>query len=75
MAEFFRIMRVRPNGTEVLVKDVTIADVTAEQQLRAQAYADGRAARSGGQHYRVYTSSGETIVPARDLVWDSEVND
>lgn len=73
MAEFFRIVRVRPNGTEVLVGDFPYADLTEEQTTRAQAYADGRLARSGGQRYRVYTSSNETVSPG-DVVWDSAVN-
>ena len=66
-------MRVRPNGNEQIVRDVPYADVTDEQVVRAAAYAEGRTARNGGQHFRVYTSSNETVSPG-DLVWDSEVN-
>lgn len=74
MAEFFRVVRVRPNGTEQILRDVPVSDVSPDAVLRAEAYADGRTRRASGQHIRVYTSSGETVSPG-DVVWDSEVND
>ena len=73
MAEFIRIVSVRPNGTERLVRDITIADLTTDQVERAQAYADAETRKASGQHIRVYTSSNETISPG-DLVWDSDID-
>lgn len=73
MAEFFRIVRVRPNGTEQVIRDVPYSDITEEQVVRASAYAEGRTGRNGGQRFRVYTSSNETVSPG-DVVWDSAVN-
>jgi len=73
MAEFIRIVRVRPNGTEVQLLDIPITDVTEEQTIRAQAFTDARTRRDTGLHIRVYTSSNEAISPG-DVVWDSTVN-
>ena len=73
MAEFYRVVRVRPNGTEVQLLDIPIADVTVEQTIRAQAFADARTRRDTGLRIRVYSSSNETISPG-DVVWDSAVN-
>ena len=72
MAEFFRIVRVRPNGAEQLIRDIPIVGLTDDQVERAQAYADAEARKAQGLHIRVYTSSGG-IVSSGDLVWDSEV--
>lgn len=74
MAEFYRVVRVRPNGTEVQLLDIPIADVTAEQTVRAQAFADARTRRDTGLHIRVYSSSGEQVGPG-DIIWDSERNE
>ena len=73
MAEFYRVVRVRPNGTEVQLLDIPIADVTEEQAVRAQAMADARTRRDSGLRIRVYSSSNETISPG-DVIWDSTVN-
>ena len=72
MAEFVRIVRVRPNGTEQVVRDIPIASLTTDQVERAQAFADAATRKAGGQHIRVYTSSNGTISPG-DLVWDSSI--
>lgn len=73
MAEFFRIVRVRPNGTEQIIRDIPLADATTDQLERAAAYADARQRKASGVHVRVYTSSNGTISPG-DVVWDSTVN-
>lgn len=73
MAEFIRVVRVRSNGSEQVVRDFPLADVTTSQVERAQAFADARSRRDGGQRIRVYTSSNEQVTPD-DLVWDSAVN-
>jgi len=73
MAEFFRIVRVLPNGNENIIRDIDITDVTPDQMIRAEAYAEGASRKAQGQHVRVYTSSNETISPG-DLVWDSDIN-
>ena len=75
MAEFFRVTRVRPNGTEQVLRDIPVADLSQEQTVRAQAFADSRERRATGIHVRVYSSSNETVTPAEDLIWDSQVND
>lgn len=73
MADFFRIVRVRPNGTEDILRDIPIADVTSDQLERGQAYAD--AGSRTGQHIRVYSSSDGVVRPGdTDLIWDSEIN-
>lgn len=72
MAEFIRIVRVRPNGTEQVVRDLPIASLTTSQVERAQAFLDAEQRKAGGQHVRVYTSSNEQVTPD-DLVWDSEI--
>jgi len=75
MAEFIRIVSVRPNGTERLVRDIAIASLTTDQVERATAYADAETRKAGGQHIRVYTSSDEVIHPGDiDLVWDSDID-
>lgn len=73
MAEFIRVVRVRPNGSEQHIRDISFASLTDSQAERAQAFADARSRRDGGQRIRVYTSSNEQVTPA-DLVWDSAVN-
>lgn len=73
MAEFYRVVRVRPNGTEQHIRDIPIADVTEEQAVRAQAFTDARTRRDSGLHIRIYSSSNETISPG-DVIWDSAVN-
>lgn len=73
MAEFYRVVRVRPNGTEVQLLDIPIADVTEEQAVRAQAFADARTRRDSGLRIRVYSSSNEQVGPG-DVIWDSTVN-
>lgn len=73
MAEFIRIVRVRPNGREDILRDIPIASLTTSQVERAEAFADAETRRASGLHIRVYTSNNETVSPG-DLVWDSEVN-
>ena len=73
MAEFIRIVRVLANGRERIVRDIPIADVTSDQMVRAEAYAEGATLRDSGQHIRVYTSSNEVVSPG-DLVWDSDID-
>ena len=72
----YRVVRVRPNGTEQIVRDIQVADVTQEQLVRAQAFADARTRRDGGGRYRVYSSQDDgTFLPGDgDLIWDSQVN-
>jgi hypothetical protein len=73
VAEFIRIVRVRPNGSEQLVRDIPYASLTDSQAERAEAFADARSRKAGGQHIRVYTSSNEQVGPG-DVVWDSTIN-
>lgn len=73
MAEFIRIVSVRPNGTERIVRDIPIASITDDQQERAAAFVQAKEAKDAGQHIRVYTSSDEVIHPG-DLVWDSVID-
>lgn len=73
MAEFYRIVRVRPNGTEQHIRDVPIAEVSQEQMVRAEAFADARTRRDAGPRIRVYSSSNEQVT-SDDLIWDSAVN-
>ena len=73
MAEFIRIVSVRPNGTERLVRDVPIASITDSQMERAAAFMAAKQEKDAGQHIRVYTSSNETVSPG-DLVWDSDID-
>ena len=68
MAEFFRITRVRPNGSEQLIRDVY--DLTREEVLD-----DVRARRDSGLHVRLYSSSNEQVIPDEDRIWDSELNE
>lgn len=76
MAWLIRIIRVRPNGTEQIVRDLTFADVNEEQLTRAEAFADAETRKASGLHIRVYTSQDDgTFLPGDfDLVWDSEIN-
>ena len=73
MAEFIRIVRVRPNGSEQRLLDIPITDVTTDQVERAEAFAEARTRRDTGLRIRVYTSSNEQVTPD-DRVWDSAVN-
>lgn len=73
MAEFIRIVSVRPNGTERIVRDIPIASITDDQMERAAAFQQAREAKDIGQHIRVYTSSNEVVSPG-DLVWDSDID-
>jgi hypothetical protein len=74
VAEFYRIVRVQPNGTERIIRDVPFTAVTEEQQMRASAFADGTAAALNGQHIRLYSSDENGVVTPDDCIWDSEVN-
>lgn len=74
MAEFYRIIRVLPNGRETIIRDIIWADVTEEQAIRASAFAEGTAAALAGQHIRLYSSQEDGSVGPGDLIWDSEVN-
>lgn len=73
MAEFYRIVVVRPNGTERIVRDIPCASVTDTQTERAECFAAARQEKDIGQHVRVYSSSDETISPG-DLCWDSAID-
>lgn len=73
MADFYRVVRVRPNGTETVLRDIPYTDVTDEQVRRAEMFADADARKAQGLHVRVYSSSEETV-STRDLIWDSAVN-
>jgi len=70
-AEFYRVVRVRANGTEQILRDIAIADVTEEQTVRAACFADGQART--GQHIRLY-SSNEGAITRQDCIWDSRIN-
>jgi hypothetical protein len=73
MAEFIRIVTVRPNGTERIVRDIDVTDLTDTQTQRADAFLAARAEKDAGQHVRVYTSSNGTVSPG-DLVYDSDID-
>jgi hypothetical protein len=73
VAEFIRIVSVRPNGTERIVRDIPIASVTDTQTERAAAFVQAKEAKDAGQHIRVYTSSNEVVSPG-DLVYDSDID-
>lgn len=72
MAAFYRIVRVRPNGVEDVLRDIPYGDVTDEQVQRAEAFRDGKS--RGGQRIRVYSSDDNGVVTPGDLIWDSTVN-
>ena len=75
MAWFARIVRVRPNGTEQVLRDIPYADVSAEQLARAEAFLDAEQRKAQGLHIRVYTSQDDGVTVTRDdCVWDSEIN-
>lgn len=74
MAEFYRVVRVRPNGNEQIIRDIPWASVTEEQTLRAEAFMDGSARALQGQHIRLYSSDENGVVTREDCIWDSEVN-
>ena len=74
MAEFYRIVRVLPNGKESIFRDILIASVSEEQAVRAAAFADGSVSVPSGQHIRVYSSQEDGTVTPRDIIWDSKVN-
>jgi len=73
MAEFIRIVVVRPNGSERIVRDIDVTDLTDTQILRGQAFVAARQEKDIGQHVRVYTSSNGTVSPG-DLIWDSDIS-
>lgn len=73
MAEFIRIVVVRPNGSERIVRDIDVTGLTDTQMQRAEAFAAAKQERDIGQHVRVYTSS-EGVVSPGDLVWDSTID-
>lgn len=77
MPMLYRVVRVRPNGTEQIVRDIEFTDVTEGQLIRAQAFADARTRRDSGQRIRVYSSQDDgTFLPGdADLIWDSQVNE
>lgn len=74
MAEFYRITRVRPNGTETVLRDILFTSVTDEQLQRAAAFVDANQRKAGGLHIRVYSSKEDGSVSPDDLIWDSEIN-
>lgn len=74
MAGFYRITRVRPNGTETVLRDIAFTDLTDEQLRRADSFADAAQRKASGVHVRVYSSDDNGVVTPDDLIWDSEVN-
>jgi hypothetical protein len=76
MAEFYRVVRVRPNGTENIIRDVPCVSVTDADLKRATSFAEARAARDqNGWRVRVYGYNEESpVVSPGDLIWDSAVN-
>jgi hypothetical protein len=72
-AEFYRIVRVRPNGTEQIIKDIPFDDLTEDQIARAQIYAEGRQALRNN-HIRLYSSNGGVVTPD-DVIFDSGIQD
>ena len=74
MAGFYRITRVRPNGTETVLRELAYTDLTDEQQRRADMLADAAARKQGGVHVRVYSSDENGVVTPDDLIYDSQVN-
>ena len=74
MAEFYRIVIVRPNGTERIFRDVPFTDFGSEQNARNSAFLDAAAQTKGGLHVRVYSSDENGNVTPDDLIWDSEIN-
>lgn len=73
MAEFYRIVRVLPNGNESVIRDIPFDDLTSSQVERAQAFADAETRKAAGLHVRVYSSNGEVVLPG-DLCWDSDID-
>lgn len=76
MPIIYRVVRVRPNGTEQVVREINAADVTESQLVRAEAFAEARTRRDSGPRIRVYSSQDDgTFLPGdADLIWDSQVN-
>jgi len=74
VAEFYRVVRVRPNGSEQIIRDIPWASVSEEQLLRAEAFTDGTARALNGQHIRLYSSQEDGSVSPDDLIWDSEID-
>jgi hypothetical protein len=72
VAEFYRVVRVRPNGREDVLRDIPIASLTTSQVERAETFADAETRKASGLHIRVYSSSGEVVGPG-DLIWDSDI--
>lgn len=73
MADFYRIVRVRPNGTETVLRDIAYTDLADEQLQRAATFLDADQRRAAGVHVRVYSSSDGVVTPD-DLIYDSAVN-
>jgi len=75
MAWFARIVRVRPNGTEQVLRDLAYADISEELLARADIFADAEQRKASGLHIRVYTSQDDGVTVTRDdCIWDSEIN-
>jgi hypothetical protein len=74
MAQFYRIVRVRPNGTEQVLEDVPFTDFQSEQSGRTSARLKAAQQTAGGLHVRVYSSDENGVVTPGDLIWDSEIN-
>ncbi len=70
---FYRIVRVRPNGTEQVVRDILWTDLTNTQVERAQAFADADQRKAQGLHIRVYSSQDDGTIGPGDLIWDSDI--
>lgn len=73
MAEFYRITRVLPNGSENIIGDVVFTG-SDEQLIRASIFQEGVARSLNGQHIRLYSSDANGNVTPDDLIWDSEIN-
>ena len=74
MAEIYRIVRVRNNGTEVILRDIQTTDITDEQIKRAEAFVEANARKATGIRVRVYSSDENGVVTPNDMIWDSAVN-
>jgi hypothetical protein len=70
----YRVVRVRPNGSEQVVRDIDVGDVSQEQLVRAEAFADARTRKQSGLHIRVYSSQDDNTFGPGDVIWDSQGN-
>lgn len=67
-APFFRIVRVQPDGSERVLREIPWMPVRGAQPERVEALAD---AKSRKGHIRVYSSADDGTVSPGDLIFDS----